>query len=208
MPWKERLFIIGASVVAIGTIGAIIALRPNNTPNKPVVLNELAVQQDQPMVTYLDPYFGSASATKVIVLYANYACPYCASAETDLRSLAAHHPEVKVVWKDLPNGVPGVEDASEAAHCAKVQGKFWEFHQLLHESTDWSTPNLVMDANQLGLNMESFGSCLQNHDMKPLIDRTVSEGIALGINATPTIYIGKNRYVGQLSYDQLETAIR
>lgn len=208
MTWKERVFILVAALVALGTVGLIIAAMPKPVSKVPTTL-AAPVSQQEPLVTYLDPAYGKADATKTIVLYANYACPFCKALESDLKNLIANHQEVRLVWKDLPNEQPGSEAAAEAAQCAKVQGKFWEYHDLLlNDGGDWGGANLAFHANSLGLNLDSFTSCLQNHDMKPLIDHTISEGIALGIDATPTMYVGKTRYVGQLPYAQLEAAIR
>lgn len=167
-------------------------------------------KQDAPFVTWLDPSLGPADAKNTIVEYASYACQYCQSVDKDLKKLLANYPNVRLVWKDLPNSnFVGSDLAAEAAQCAKSQGKFWEFHDRLFTNPNaTNSVQLAMIAQDLGLDTASFNACVQTREMKPFVERTVNEAVALGIDSEPYFFINGQRHSGALSYEQLEATVR
>jgi protein-disulfide isomerase len=180
-----------------------LGVRPSATP-APVPL-----KQDVPLVTWLDPSRGSAAPKTTIIEYASYSCQYCQGVETDLKKLLANHSDVRLVWKDLPDpNVLGSDVAAEAAQCAKSQGKFWEFHdQLFADPSATTSVQLSVIAQNLGLDTTAFNNCLENNDMQPFVEHTVSEAAALGIDGEPYFFINGKRQSGALSYDQFEAEI-
>ena len=80
-----------------------------------------------------DPVRGVASAPVTIVEFSDYQCPFCARVNPTLDQVRkTYGDKVKIVFKDfpLPNH-PQAPKASEAAHCAGEQGKYWEMHDLM-----------------------------------------------------------------------------
>jgi protein-disulfide isomerase len=208
-PWT---LLAVALLLAGGTLYAYFGLafkRPQPRPE--VKETPVAVSPDgQPLVTFIDPARGAERGEALIVEYGDYFCPFCREAEDDIARLIAAYPErVRFVWKDLPSQLhPGADIAAEGAHCAKAQGKFWEFHdRLMRENSYVNQSRLILLAGDFGLDTEAFGTCLTAREMKPLIDRTIAEAESLGIDATPTFFINGKRYAGQLTYSQLEEAI-
>jgi len=169
-----------------------------------------AIAQAQPLVTFIDPVRGNPEGSVLIVEYGDYVCPFCRTVESGVVRLLAAHPEVKFVWKDLPHSAhPGADIAAEAAHCAKSQGKFWTYHKrLLEEPGFFNETSLALIASDLGLDAQAFTRCLTSREMRPIVERSVSEAVALGIDATPYFFIKGKRYSGQLSYETLEAAVR
>jgi protein-disulfide isomerase len=51
-------------------------------------------------------------------------------------------------------------------------------------------------AGQLGLNVETFRTCLANPDTPREIEKTMTEGRELNITGTPTIFVNGRRIVG------------
>lgn len=164
----------------------------------------------RPFVTFVDPYKGAEEGDVVIVEYGDYACPFCRAMEADLDRLIAAYPgRVKLVWKDLPNPLhAGADAVAQAAQCAKLQGKFWEFHgRMMSDVTAFTEARILLLANELELDTEAFMRCFKEGEMKPLVDRSVAEAVALGVDATPYFFIGDQRFSGQMTYEQLEAAV-
>jgi protein-disulfide isomerase len=86
-------------------------------------------------------------------------------------------------------------EAAEAAEAAGKQGKYFEMHDMLYETQkDWSALGNPLDtfvsyAKALGLNQDNFKQDVEAEAYKSVIDTDVADGNALGVNATPTIYV-------------------
>lgn len=162
--------------------------------------------QSRPFVTFVDPARGPADAPVTIVEFGDHVCPYCVALHDGIDRLSREHPdEVRFVWKSAPSpSHPGAQTAAEAAMCAMRQGRFWEFHAaLMNEGPLLDQASMAILANELGLDVNAFGTCLSSGEARPLIERTVSEAKALGVTGIPTVFINDARYEGALSYDQL-----
>lgn len=211
MRWQTSLFLWTTTILAAGVLAFFVGTAFKAPPKPPESAAPAAPpKQDQPFVTFIDPMKGSPTGKVTIVEFADYNCPFCRAAEDDVQKLIDNHPGlIRYVWKDLPNpNYPGSEEAAEASLCAKDQGKYWEYHQALYQELGGLTEaQLSIIANNLGLDVQLFSQCLSSHQMAPLVERSMSEAQALGIDATPYFFINGQRYSGQLSYDQLETAI-
>lgn len=85
--------------------------------------------------------------------------------------------------------------SANAALCALEQGRFWDYHDLLF--ANWMGENvgsyaddrLIAMAESLGLNMNDFKSCFKANKYADIVAEDYAAGQALGINATPAIFI-------------------
>ena len=211
MRWNRLLLIIVATALsgAVLFLFGSVALERQTDPEADAAVPNAAKTAGtvtQPLVTFVDPVKGGAKAKNVAVVYADYACPFCRELSADLDRLMTAHPDsFKLVWKSLSSlHDPAAEIAAEAALCAKDQGRFWEYHERLFSTSIGSEVELAMTAKDLGLNEDSFSRCLGNHENKPLVERTIAEAVALGIDGTPYLFINGERYSGRLSYERLE----
>ncbi len=165
----------------------------------------------EPSVTIVDPQLGDADAAVTVVTYSDFACGSCATVENILLSFFQKHPEdIRIVWKDMPNETRHSEAirSSIAARCAGKQGKFWEFNAKLFANQATLGNDLYQTiASDVGIDTPSFSTCLENEDARPLVERTLSEGLALEITATPTLYINGERFTGSLSQSELEKVL-
>ena len=84
--------------------------------------------------------------------------------------------KVKILFKDLIV-TPGKDSvhAAHATHCAKDQGMFWKYHDMLYnnwegESTGWvTTDNLNKFAQKIDMNMNEFSKCMADNKWMELI---------------------------------------
>lgn len=167
----------------------------------------------EPSVTFIDPSIGNANAKVTIVMYGDYGCDSCATLDETLIGLVADDfpNDVRMVWKDMPNTSQHDEalNAAIAARCAGDQGKFWEYHALLMANHNSLSAELYQTfATQLELKSSQFSSCVTDKTPAPIIQQTYEEGLALGVSATPTIFINGTRYTGAVDLGTLKAMVR
>jgi protein-disulfide isomerase len=81
--------------------------------------------------------------------------------------------------------------AARAAHCAGEQGKYWEIHDNLFANQAALGLNDISDrARGLGIDVEKLSECLSSDKYTDDIRKSVSEAQTLGIEGTPTFFIG------------------
>lgn len=154
------------------------------------------------------PTLGDVNAPVVVVEYADYECPYCQAVAPTLSKLETEY-KGKVEWafKDTPLPQhPHAEKAAEAAHCAGLQGKYWDYHNELFETKKLEIADLKDDARKLNLDTAAFDKCLDSGSQAAAIKTQLSESADLGVQATPTFFIN-GRMVSGTNYDQLKEVI-
>ena len=101
-----------------------------------------------------------------------------------------------MVFKHYPlSGHPHALPAAKAAEAARLQGKFWEMHDLLFEhQRELDDAALERYAQQLGLDLERFRADLASEAVKARIEADRAEGKRLGVDSTPSIFINGRRF--------------
>lgn len=145
------------------------------------------------------PVRGEASAPMVILLFSDFGCESCAKAEATLKEVREAFPkDVQVIFKHSP--LPDHADAPLAHELsveAARQGKFWEMHDLLFANqAKLKRADLDGYAKQLGLDMKAVAKALDGRTHRPLVERDLAEGRALGVTGTPTLYLNGRRAAG------------
>lgn len=131
-----------------------------------------------------------------IVKFSDYQCPACKYYK-GIIELAKQDfgDDIKVVYKNFPLRMHQfAELAARAAEAAKKQGKFDEMHEMIFTGQEqWSRGNaqgiFIGYAQQMKLDMEMFKQDLNSAQMNRIVLADKREGISLGVNSTPTIYI-------------------
>jgi len=156
-----------------------------------------------------DPRLGSEKAPVQVVEFADYECPYCQKVSDDLTRLREQFgTQVSLVYKDYPLPMHQyAERAAEAARCAGVQGKFWEFHDSLFESKKLQLPELKEEARTLKLDTAKFDQCLDSGDQAAIIKKDVVEGQHLGLTGTPSFFVNGHFMSGAISYAKLRETV-
>ena len=137
---------------------------------------------------------GTMSAPVTIVEFSDFQCPFCRKAATTMKNLLAeYNGRVKLAFRDFPLRAlhPHAEMAAEAGRCAEEQGKFWEFHDAVFaaDPPKLDEAGLSAIAQRIGLDRNSFSSCLASGKFKAEIDRDIQDGTRAGVSGTPGFFV-------------------
>ena len=136
---------------------------------------------------------GNADAPITIVEFADFQCPFCSRVQPLLKDvLAKYKGKVKLAYLDFPLSQihPHAEMAAEASRCALAGGKYWEMHDALFaDQSKLDEAALVRTAAGLGMDQNSFASCLKSGKYNATVQQDVQAGSQAGVNATPTFFI-------------------
>lgn len=147
-----------------------------------------------------DHVLGNSDSKVVMIEYADFECPGCASASPTFKNIAnTYSKQIAFVFRNYPLTTihPNAKAAAAAAEAAGLQGKYWEMHDKLYTTqNDWATLNdsdrkRYFDdlANQLGLKIAKFDSDMISTAIQDKINFDTALGKKAGVNATPTIYL-------------------
>ena len=95
------------------------------------------------------------------------------------------------MFRDFPLGFHNrARPAAEAAQCAHAQGKFWEYHDKLFENQKaLQDENLQQYAADLGLDVDSFKTCLDSGQFRNDVAKDTVEGSQYGVKGTPAFFV-------------------
>jgi protein-disulfide isomerase len=120
--------------------------------------------------------------------------------QATLAQLLERYPgKVKLVYRDLPLDSlhPEARRAAEAARCARDQGKFWEYHDLLFAGPPRAAPgDLERYAGQVGLDLAAFGGCVSGGAHRAAVQQDLDEAARLGLSGTPAFFINGRPLTG------------
>jgi protein-disulfide isomerase len=212
--------IIGLGVVAVVIIFGLYSWnRPVPVQPKDTAVPKEAVITPMPSsnenVATETPTLGDLQAPVTIVEYGHFQCPYCnrffRETEPQIDAQYIQTGKVKFIWKDFAFEGVDSKRASQAAYCAKDQGKFWEYRTALfryiwdnffskgingEEASVFPLSTLQKLATDMGLDSETFNVCLSAGKYAERVDKNFAEGVAQGVKGTPTIFINGQKVVG------------
>jgi protein-disulfide isomerase len=151
---------------------------------------------------------GNSQGDVKLVVFFDYACPYCKQGHADVSRLLREDPRLMVIYRDFPVLSPASTEAAMASLSAASQGSYRKFHDAMFES-----PGRVSLARTLGivkgvgLSEERTTSDLKNTALKAEIDRNLVLGRELGLTGTPSYVVGNRILSGAVGYDRLKEAI-
>jgi protein-disulfide isomerase len=123
----------------------------------------------------------------VVIVYADFECPYCAALELRLREAA-----LRVCFRHFPvrSKHPRAWPAAQAAEAAARQDAFWAMHDALFaDQGRLEDPHLWARAEQLGLDVARFDADRRGTAVRERIEADFRSGIRAGVVATPTIFL-------------------
>ena len=117
---------------------------------------------------------------------------------------------IRLVFKDFPLDFhPGARPAAEAARCAGLAGRFWEYHDLLFVAQpEFARTDLLRYADRIGIERAAFAECLDSGRFREDLERDMSEGRAIGVTGTPTFFINGRRLVGSQPVEAFRELVR
>jgi len=164
------------------------------------------------------PSMGTPQAPVEIVIYSDFECPNCKQFDEEIRAnlLKTFPTQVQLFFKDSPlvSIHPWAKQAAEAGRCVARQNPaaFWDYHDWIYSQQEQITPDnlaskVVEFAKGKGLDDTQLAHCLQTDATAPEVDAEITQAHALGINATPTIFINGRRLVGNIPWQNVQAVI-
>jgi len=166
-----------------------------------------------------NPRLGPADAAVTIVEYSDFQCPFCARAEEIVQGevIKAYGDKVSFVYKQFPltSIHPWAEPASLIGLCIYKQAgnaAYWKFHEAVFKAqkdipNENSGEKLLAMAKDAGADQAKVKACFEAGDTKALVDATIAEAEAIGVNSTPTFFINGRRLSGAQSLDAFKAVI-
>jgi len=169
-----------------------------------------------------EPSLGRATAPLTMVEFTDYQCPYCRRFQAEewpqLKRDYIDTGKLRFIVRDLPLEIhASAGPASEAAHCAGEQGRFWAMHAALLAGTqDFASGGITRRAQALELDLPRFDECLKAQRYAQLIEAHVREADAAGIDGTPGFIVGRTvhgelqgiRFEGTVPYERLDGLLK
>jgi len=174
----------------------------------------VVVELDQPSAhveVANNPRLGPEDAPVQIVEFADYECPYCQKANDYIARVRDQFPnQVSLVYKDFPLPMhPFAAKAAQAARCAGVQGKFWEYHDALFQTKRLQPSDLKKQALALKLDPTLFDKCFDGGEQYAPVKKDAQEAQRLGLQGTPSFFINGHFMSGDIGYTKLlETVVQ
>ena len=103
--------------------------------------------------------------------------------------------KVKIIFKDYNIIGSDSVNASHGAHCAKDQGMFWEYHDILYsnwtgENNGWASPeNLTLFAEEINLDMDKWVKCMNEKPHSKTILDSNEDAKKLQLTGTPAFFV-------------------
>jgi protein-disulfide isomerase len=171
-------------------------------------------------ITNEDHVRGPENAKITILEYSDLECPFCKVFHQSMVQLLQDYPnDVRWVYRHAPIESNHKQAFAEenASECAAVQGKFWEFTDVIFENT---TSNDGLDLSQLPkyaqeagvTNIAAFEKCVAEDTYRSKVQADLDDGIKAGLAGTPFNMVitadgNKSQLGGGLGYPQLKAII-
>ena len=157
-------------------------------------LKENAKELFEPAST---PSAGNAKGDVTVVEFFDYNCGYCKKALPDVTALVQSDKNVRFVLKEFPILSKGSEEAAKIAIAARMQGKYWDFHQaMLALQGQANEASALKVAEKAGLDMTRVKKDMASAEAKKEIDDTRALAQKMGINGTPHFLVGDKVIAG------------
>lgn len=159
---------------------------------------------------------GSPEAPVVLVEYADYQCPYCGQAYSIIKQLQKRFGDkMAFVFRNYPIQElhPFAVHAALAAEAAKLQGKFWEMHDIIFENQrHLDDSSLLKYAKEIGLDIPKFEKDFSSTTTIQKIQKDVQSGNDVTVQGTPAFFINGKFFPGNWTStefpDMLEKLIK
>lgn len=151
---------------------------------------------------------GDAKVT--IIEYSDFECPFCGKAQPTLKQVKdTYGDQVEIVFKHFPLSFHAkAQKASEASECARDQGMFWEYHDVLFtKQTALDVDLLKQYAVDLGMDATAFNACLDSDEKAAVVAAAFEEGKAAGVTGTPAFFINGKKLVGAQPFSEFKKII-
>ncbi len=158
---------------------------------------------------------GDPNAPVVIEEFSDFQCAFCRQffLETEKPLIEQYVSTGKVfyIYRTLGSWLgPGSQYSAEAAYCAGDQDMFWEYHDALFTNQgrmEFSPQNLIRLADDLGMDLNEFGTCVESYKYREQVKQDLTDGISAGVRGTPSFLINGKLVIGAQPFSFFEQAI-
>nr|WP_281497004.1 thioredoxin domain-containing protein [Ornithinimicrobium sp. F0845] len=149
---------------------------------------------------------GDVDAPVVIIEYADYRCPFCASWGRDVQPALQDLIDDGTVRLEFRDRILFGEDSEAtalAARAAGEQGLYWEYHDAVFAAApasghpDMPREKLLGLAEEIGVpDLAQFEADLDSAELRAAMEADMAEGDSLGVRSTPTFLVNTVALVG------------
>lgn len=189
-----------AVVIFVAVLGALLLTADRDTSSRTVdgaSAADLTVREDSRILGK------KGSSDVVLVEFLDFECEACGAAYPVIEDLREKYDgRVTFVARYFP--LPGhfnAERAARAVESAARQGKLDQMYQLMYETqTSWGEKQKPADdtfrnfAVQLKLDMDRYDVDYASPEVAARVQRDVDDGLALGVQGTPTFFLNGERF--------------
>ncbi len=151
---------------------------------------------------------GDPKGDATLVVFFDYACPYCKRASGDVQRLLADDKRLRVVFRDFPVLSDASTEAAMASLSAAQQGRYVAFHDKMFAGTaKLGHAATIATVRAAGLNEARTAKDLDAAALRAEIKKNLDLGRALGLTGTPSYVVGNRILSGAVGYDALKAAV-
>lgn len=154
------------------------------------------------------PVMGNPSGDVTVVEFFDYRCPYCKASEASVEALLQHDKQVRLVLKEYP--ILGADSifASRVALVAQKHGKYAEFHRGMFALAQKPTEEATLGvAKSIGLDPAQVKKEAEGSDIDAVLKQNIELAKTLGIDGTPTFYVGTTTVPGAIEPADLQNIV-
>jgi protein-disulfide isomerase/uncharacterized membrane protein len=153
-----------------------------------------------------DPVLGSKDAPVNLVIFSDFQCSMCSMFATNLKYLIKYNNEkLNIRFKNFPlssncntitkeNMHPLACNAARAGEAARIQGRFWEYHDsLFSQGTIKNEEQLFNVAKKMDIDMVRFKKDYESEACQQRINSDIQEGLRLKLDGTPSAFLNGRR---------------
>jgi protein-disulfide isomerase len=171
------------------------------------------------------PTRGNKDAKVIVVNYDDFQCPFCSRMHQTLfpQIYKEYGDKVLFIYKDYPLAEihPWATHAAVNANCLAAQNgdAYWDFVDYLHANQQvvsgqqgheaqnaFLDRSAVLQGQQHGVDTVKLAACLKAQD-ETSIKASIKEGDAVGVSATPTLFVNGEEMDGALPIAEIRAVL-
>jgi len=134
---------------------------------------------------------GATEPKLILVEFSDFECPACKSYVPVLNQLLSDYPEIlQIVYRHFP--IPGhlrAVPSARASEASSMQGKFWEYHDVLFTNQpNFSDDDLMRYAADLGLDVTKFEEDYKSAAVAETVKADFNLSTGLNLRGTPSFF--------------------
>ncbi len=187
---------------------AVDAMKNKEEGQRLVKMRDKAKQHEAQLYAEAEPLVaGNPKGDVTIVEFFDYRCPYCRKVKKTVTDLLNQDGNIKLILKEFPILSPESEMAAQVAIAAAAQGKYWDVHLAFMGAEDLNEERIFALAKEAGADITRLKADLKDPKIAKRLAATQDLARSIGIDATPTFFIGDEPSTGAQTLDELKKAV-